>query len=52
MTVKNLLNLQRELRNNDVNEFKKIEMEKEEKKKKENKKKMMEIERKKKKKKK
>ena len=48
MTVKNLLNLQRELRNNDVNEFKKIEMEKEEKKKKENKKKMMEIERKKK----
>ena len=48
MTVKNLLNLQRELRNNDVNDFKKIEMEKEEKKKKEMKKKMMEIEKKKK----
>ena len=47
MTVKNLLNLQRELRNNDVNFFKKMEMEKEEKKKKELKKKIMEIEKKK-----
>ena len=48
MTVKNLLDLQRELRNNDVNDFKKIEMEKEEKKRKELKKKMMENEKKKK----
>ncbi len=48
MTVKNLLNLQQELRKNDVNEFKKVEMEKEEKKKKEMKKKRMEIEKKKK----
>ena len=46
MTVKNLLNLQRELRNNDVNDFKKIEIEKEEKKKKELKKKVMENEKK------
>ena len=46
MTVKSLLNLQRELRNNDVNDFKKIEMEKEEKKKKELKKKMLENEKK------
>ena len=48
MTVKNLLNLQQELRKNDVNDFKKLEMEKEEKKKKEMKKKRMEIEKKKK----
>ena len=48
MTVKSLLNLQRELRNNDVNDFKKIEMEKEEKKKKELKKKVIENEKKKK----
>ena len=48
MTVKDLLNLQQELRKNDVNEFKKLEMEKEEKKKKEMKKKRMEIEKKKK----
>ena len=46
MTVKSLLNLQRELRNNDVNDFKKIEMEKEENKKKELKKKMLENEKK------
>ena len=48
MTVKNLLTLQQELRKNDVNEFKKTEMEKEEKKKEKMKKKRMEMERKKK----
>ena len=44
MTVKNLISLQQELRKNDVNEFKKTEMEKEEKKKKEMRKKRMEME--------
>ena len=48
MTVKELLNLQQELRKNDVVEFKKKEMEIEEKKKKEMRKKRMEIEKKKK----
>ena len=48
MTVKELINLQQEIRKNDVNEFKKTEMEKEEKKKKEMKKKIMEMEKKKK----
>jgi hypothetical protein len=45
MTVKNLLTLQQELRKNDVNEFKKTEMEKEEKKKEKMRKKRMEMER-------
>ena len=48
MTVKDLLNLQQELRKNDVVEFKKKEMEIEEKKKKEMRKKRMEMEKKKK----
>ena len=48
MTVKELLNLQQELRKNDVVEFKKKEMEIEEKKKKEMRKKRMEMEKKKK----
>jgi len=48
MTVKELLNLQQELRKNDVLEFKKKEMEIEEKKKKEMKKKRMELDKKKK----
>ena len=47
MTVKDLLNLQQELRKNDVMEFKKKEMEIEEKKKKEMRKKRMEMEKKK-----
>ena len=48
MTVKELINLQQEIRKSDVNEFKKEEMEKEEKKKKEMRKKIMEMEKKKK----
>ena len=48
MTVKNLLTLQQELRKNDVNEFKKTEMEKEEKRKEKMRRKRMEMERKKK----
>ena len=48
MTVKELINLQQEIRKSDVNEFKKTEMEKEEKKKKEMRKKRMEMEKKKK----
>ena len=48
MTVKELINLQQEIRKSDVNEFKKAEMEKEEKKKKEMRKKIMEMEKKKK----